>query len=172
MAKGLYGAYRAAGKAGGAYKASLYDIEAVGSEKESSQQAYEIESQRRESMFATIGAGVELAGQISADITRRAEISKDIESLGEAKYEKSLKDFTGPTQGPSQPWDKLSAEEKFKWTPTQTKKTGLFGLGDPLYEFEGEEFKQSELLNIAGIRKSETLLEKFDLGSSFYKDKE
>ena len=167
MAKGrsLYGAYRGVGKASGSYKSSLYKIEATGYDKEASASQFAMESEERDRMFATIGAGLELAGQVSTDITRRAEISKDIESLGESKYMEEYGED-------AKPWEKLSPEEKFKWTPTQTKKTGLFGLGDPLYEFEGEEFKQSELLNVAGIRKAETLQEKFDLGSSLWKKKE
>jgi hypothetical protein len=165
MAKGLYGAYRAAGKAGGTYKASLYDIESVGYEKEASASQFARESAERDRMFGTIGSSLELAGQVKEGITRRAEISKDIESLGEFKYTKEL----GGDE--AKPWKELSPEEKLEWTPTQ-KKTGLFGLGESLYEFEGEEYKQSDLLNIAGQRKAQTLMEKFDINSNLYKEKE
>ena len=158
--RGLYGAYKGVGKASGGYRSSLYDIETVGYAKESSATSFAAESAERDRMFGAIGASLELVGQVRSGIARKAEISKDIESLGEAKY---LEEYGEDAK----PWEEVSAEEKLKWTPTQ-KKTGLFGIGEPLYEFEGEEFKQSELLNVAGLRKADILSDKLGLSSNLY----
>tara|TARA_Y100000034_G_scaffold75624_1_gene90804 strand:- start:216 stop:725 length:510 start_codon:yes stop_codon:yes gene_type:complete len=165
--RGLYGAYKGVGETSGDYLSKRYDIETVGYAKEALAANYAIESAERDRMFGAIGRTLELAGKVRSGVERKAEISKDIESLGEAKYMQEHGEEID--WGESVPWKELSPEEKLEWTPTQ-KKTSFYDIGEPLYEFEGEEFKQSELLNIAGLRTSETLMAKFDLGSKFYKD--
>ena len=121
MAKSLYGAYTAAGKAGGAYKASLYDIEAVGYEKEHSQQMYEIGEQKRENVIGAITEGVSLASNIYGGIQARKEFGEAQTAVqtGMAKtaYEESVAGVEGATE-----WSKLGecqSEWMGKFTPSE-----------------------------------------------------
>ena len=76
----LYGAYRGAGKAGGAYASSLQDVMNIGSEKEHSKQMFDIEQEESSRKFAfgqqvlglasTIGSGMKAQKEASADITK------------------------------------------------------------------------------------------------------
>jgi len=187
MAKGLYGAYTAAGKAGGAYKASLYDIEAVGYEKEHSRQMYELGEQKRERVIGAVTEGISLASNIYGGVQAKKERAAEIEGLGKSKWDESRKDIEGPTR----PWEELSAKDRAEYTPQQTygetklwdllrgkadigegeTKWGeagerlnvLFGGAERRYDWEGMEWTGSELSAKAKLeRASERGLSKYE----------
>ena len=76
----LYGAYRGAGKAGGAYASSLQDVMNIGYEQEHSKQMFDIGQEESSSKFAagqqvlglasTIAGGMETQKEAAADITK------------------------------------------------------------------------------------------------------
>ena len=156
MAKSLYGAYRAAGRAGGAYRSSLQDIQNVGYEMEASTQMFEKESDRREELFTTLGEGTVLASNILERAKSSAELERGMENLGKEKYEKLDLD---------EPWEDLDIKEKAKYMPMQTygkgsiwEKAAVLGGGaEPLYEFEGKEYSKSKLQALIDIKEANTL---------------
>ena len=64
MANKLYSAYRGAGKASSSYKASLYDIENLGIEREASQSMYQFETAQRDKNLSLIQEGIGLASDL------------------------------------------------------------------------------------------------------------
>ena len=122
MAKGLYGAYAAAGKTGGAYRASLYDVQGVEYEKEHSRRMYEIEEAERQRITGAITEGISLASNIYGGVQAQKERAAEIEGLGESRYESSLKEDIswGEDIGDVKEWGDLSSAEKGEWSPQQT----------------------------------------------------
>ena len=93
MAK-LYGAYRAAGKAGGAYASSLQDIMNIGYEQEHSKQMFDIGQEESGRKFAFGQQALGLVSTIAGGVQEQAEAAEDIgkvfpkaeQTYGESKF--------------------------------------------------------------------------------------
>ena len=94
MAKGLYGAYRAAGKAGGAYASSLQDIMNVGYEQEHSKQMFDIGQEESDRKYAFGQQVLGLASTVFGGMREQKEAVEDIgkaypkaeQTYGESKF--------------------------------------------------------------------------------------
>ena len=86
----LSSAYKAAGKAAGAYKASLYDIEYIGHAREASAQMAGIKAQDRSRTVGMISEGIDLLGNVMRKGERREEerVAASEESCIGAKLQK------------------------------------------------------------------------------------
>tara|TARA_R100000750_G_C2297232_1_gene77343 strand:- start:24 stop:509 length:486 start_codon:yes stop_codon:yes gene_type:complete len=100
----LYKAYGKRGKAATQYKASLYDIEAVGYEKEASRSKYEFETEQRDRNLALISEGIGLASDIAGGVMAKKEFGKAQSTIQEGMAKKAYKGET--------PWAELGTEEK------------------------------------------------------------
>tara|TARA_R110002096_G_scaffold63228_3_gene155348 strand:- start:1767 stop:2453 length:687 start_codon:yes stop_codon:yes gene_type:complete len=100
MAKSkLSSAYKSAASSSGSYRASLYDIENIGYERNTSAQLAGIKAQDKNRMVGMISEGLDLAGNVIRKGQRRKEMGKAAESLGAISKDKSL-------------WGKLTGEEQ------------------------------------------------------------
>ena len=135
MAKSMYGAYRASGRAGGAYRASLQDIENVGYEKEHSAKMYEMDVQSRQETLGAITEGISLASNLYGGWKAKKEFGEaqtEVQTgMAKTAYGKS---DVGKAEGAT-PWAELGEEGKSEWmgkfTPTdkpQSWHEKLFGV--------------------------------------------
>tara|TARA_R110000787_G_scaffold125133_3_gene236262 strand:+ start:301 stop:1419 length:1119 start_codon:yes stop_codon:yes gene_type:complete len=184
MANKLYSAYRGAGKASSSYKASLYDIENLGIEREASQSMYQFETAQRDKTLALVQEGIGMASDLyggyksKKDATEaRGKVQEGMaeKAYGESESEKLKLDKTYK----SVDWDKLGTESKSselaKFEPEQVKqgffdkifgaeKSYTFGKGEGKNEFtsgqisatalSSGEDKLSELLGISSSSSS------------------
>ncbi len=124
MANGnkLYSAYRGAGKASSTYKASLYDIENLGIERESSQAMFQFEQQQRERTLSTIQMGIGLASDIYGGIQSKKKAKEDRSAIQKSMAEKG---YTPGEDGKS--FSDLSLKqqefEMAKYSPIEQKRT-------------------------------------------------
>jgi len=153
----LYKAYGKRGKAATQYKASLYDIEAVGYEKEASRSKYEFETEQRDRNLALISEGIGLASDIAGGVMAKKEFGKAQSTIQEGMAKKAYKGET--------PWAELGTEEKAvelaKFEPGDVKQDfseWVFG-AEKEYTFgESEEtFSKSQITAAAGIYGSDRL---------------
>jgi len=85
----LSSAYRARGKASSRYKASLYDVENLGFEREASKAMYDFETQQRDTTIALIQEGIGLASDVYGGFKSKAEAKADRASLQEGMAKKA-----------------------------------------------------------------------------------
>ena len=149
--KKLYSAYRGAGKAAASYKASLYDIENLGIEREGSRAMYEFESAQRDKNLALIQQGIGLASDIYGGYKAKKEAAADRSTIQEGMAKKA---YEGDIK-----WDELSDKarqlEISKFAPTEVQRS----LGEILtgserkYTFgEGkDEFTSSQITAAASL---------------------
>jgi hypothetical protein len=119
MANKLYSAYRGAGKASSSYKASLYDIENLGIEREASQSMYQFETEKRDKNLALIQEGIGLASDLYGGFKSKADATK---ARGKVQEGMAKKDY-------GEGWDTLSVDDKKSYMksyePTKVKQ-GFF----------------------------------------------
>ena len=164
MANKLYSAYRGAGKASSSYKASLYDIENLGIEREASQSMYQFETEKRDKNLALIQQGIGLASDLYGGFKSKADATK---ARGKVQEGMAKKDY-------GEGWDNLSDDAKKSYMksyePTKVKqgffdtifgaeKSYTFGKGEGKDEFTSGQIsaaalssgqdKLSELLGIS-----------------------
>ena len=153
----LYKAYGKRGKAATQYKASLYDVEALGYEKEASRSKYEFETEQRDRNLALISEGIGLASDIAGGIKAKKEFGKAQSTIQEGMAKKA---YEG-----EKPWAELGTEEKAvelaKFEPGDVKQDfseWVFG-AEKEYTFgESEEtFSKSQVTAAAGIYGSDRL---------------
>ena len=153
----LSSAYRARGRASSRYKASLYDIENLGIEREASGAMYEFATEQRDTTLALISEGIGLASDIAGGIKSKKEFGKAQTTIQEGMAKKA---YEGET-----PWGKLGIEEKAaelaKFEPGDVKQDfseWVFG-AEKEYTFgKGEEtFSKSQVTAAAGIYGSDRL---------------
>ena len=153
----LSSAYRARGRASSRYKASLYDIENLGIEREASGAMYQFETEQRDTTLALISEGIGLASDIAGGIKAKKEFGKAQTTIQEGMAKKA---YEGET-----PWGKLGIEEKAaelaKFEPGDVKQDfseWVFG-AEKEYTFgKGEEtFSKSQVTAAAGIYGSDRL---------------
>ena len=150
-------AYRKRGKAQTQYKASLYDIEALGYEKEASRSAYEFETEQRDRNLALVSEGIGLASDVAGGVMAKKEFKKAGAKVQEGMAKKAYKGETA--------WGELGTEAKAtelaKFEPKKVKQDfseWIFG-AEKEYTFgEGEEkFSKSQVTAAAGIYGSDRL---------------
>ena len=153
----LYKAYGKRGKAATQYKASLYDIEAVGYEKEASRSKYEFETEQRDRNLALISEGIGLASDIAGGVMAKKEFGKAQATIQEGMAKKA---YEG-----EKPWAELGTEEKAvelaKFDPGDVKQDfseWVFG-AEKEYTFgkSEETFSKSQVTAAAGIYGSDRL---------------
>ena len=141
----LSSAYRARGKASSRYKASLYDVENLGFEREASKAMYDFETEQRDTTIALIQEGIGLASDVYGGLKAKKEATAGRASVQEGMAKHAYKGET--------PWGKLGIDEKAaelsKFTPTPVKRSlgdWLTG-GERKYTFgKGEdEFTSSQI---------------------------
>ena len=153
----LSSAYRARGKASSRYKASLYDIENLGIEREASGAMYEFATEQRDTTLALISEGIGLASDIAGGIKSKKEFGKAQTTIQEGMAKKA---YEGET-----PWGKLGIEEKAaelaKFEPGDVKQDfseWVFG-AEKEYTFgkSEETFSKTQVTAAAGIYGSDRL---------------
>ena len=184
MARSMYGAYRAAGKAGGAYRASLQDIENVGYEKEHSAKMYEMDVQSREATLGAITEGISLASNLYGGWKSKQEFGESQTEVqtGMAKTAYGKSDV-GKAKG-AKKWSELDEEVQSEWmkkfTPTSKEQKWhekLFGVdkevrfGEMVKGKEGQDlskyYSKSDILAEGTLSSASMLSE--ETGSSKYK---
>ena len=155
----LYGAYRGAGKAGGAYASSLQDIMNIGYEQEHSKQMFDIGQAQSGRKFAfgqqafgllsTIGGGIEEQREATEDIGK-AYGDKAEQTYGESKFGDFFRSAEG-TEG-------RRGEGETRWGELGEKLNVLFGgkerewtLGEEVGGLDAGVHRQSNLLSRARI---------------------
>ena len=115
----LSSAYRARGKAASGYKASLYDVENLGFEREASKAMYDFETEQRDTTIALIQEGIGLASDVYGGLKAKKEATAGRASVQEGMAKEAYKGET--------PWGKLGIDEKAaelsKFTPTPVKRS-------------------------------------------------
>ena len=149
----LYGAYRGAGKAGGAYASSLQDIMNIGYEKEHSKQMFDIGQEESGRKFAAIQQGLGLVSTIAGGMETQKEAAADItkaipgveQTYGESKFGDFFRSAKG-TKG-------RRGEGETRLGELGEKISVLFGGKERKWEvphvlegIAGGEYKQSDLL--------------------------
>ena len=150
-------AYGKRGKAQTQYKASLYDIEALGYEKEASRSAYEFETTQRDTNLALISEGIGAISDVAGGVMAKKEFKKAGAKVQEGMAKKAYKGETA--------WGELGTEAKAKelakFEPKEEKQDfseWIFG-AEKEYTFgKGEEkFSKSQVTAAAGIYGSDRL---------------
>ena len=95
----LSSAYKTAGKAAGAYQASLYDVANIGYQREASSQMAGIKAQDRSRAVGMISEGIDLVGNVARRGQRRKEEGLAAKSIGATEQERTL-------------WEKLGGKER------------------------------------------------------------
>ena len=95
----LSSAYKTAGKAAGAYQASLYDVANIGYQREASAQMAGIKAQDRSRAVGMISEGIDLVGNVARRGQRREEERLAAKSIGATEQKRTL-------------WEKLGGKER------------------------------------------------------------
>jgi len=152
-------AYGKRGKAQTKYKASLYDIEALGYEKEASRAGYEFDTAKTDRNLALISEGIGLTSDVVGGAMSKKQLGKDKSTIQEGMAKKAYKGETA--------WGELGTEEKAtelaKFEPDTVKQDfseWVFG-AEKEYTFGGgkEKFSKSQVTAAAGIYGSDRLSE-------------
>jgi hypothetical protein len=179
MANGnkLYSAYRGAGKAAASYKASLYDVENLGIEREASQAMYQFETTQRDKTLALVQQGIGLASDIYGGYKAKKEATADRATIqegmakkayGESEAEKLKKDKTYKSIG----WDKLEDKSSYmsEFAPVESKRSlgEILTGGERKYTFGegGDEFTSSQITAASSLYGDEKLSELLGMSTS------
>ena len=168
MAKGnkLYSAYRGAGKASASYKASLYDIENLGIEREASQSMYQFETAQRDKTLALVQQGIGLASDLYGGHMAKKEATADRATMQKGMAKKA---YEGDVA-----WDKLTdtarASEIEKFAPKPSERgfvDKLFGV-EKSYTFGegGDEFTSSQITAASSLYGDDKLSELLGINKS------
>ena len=95
----LSSAYKTAGKAAGAYQASLYDVANIGYQREASAQLAGIKAQDMSRTVGMISEGIDLVGNVARRGQSRKEEGLAAKSIGATEQERTL-------------WEKLGGKER------------------------------------------------------------
>jgi len=157
----LYGAYRGAGKAGGAYASSLQDVMNVGHQKEASRQSYEIQQEESDRIFGAVQKGISLFSQAMGMKAGQEEAAGQI---SEATGGKAVQ-----TVGETKIWDILRGKAEYgkgetAWGEAAERIGTLFGdkqrewtLEEEVGGIEAGTYTQSDLLTRAKVIKYEKM---------------
>ena len=174
MANGnkLYSAYRGAGKSAAKYKASLYDVESLGIEREASQSMYQFREHQRDKTLALVQQGLGLISDYAGGKAAKAEAATDRTAIQEGMAKRA---YEGDVK-----WDELSADvkalEMSKFAPKEVKRSlgdwlsgaeRKYTFGEDTSEFKSSQitaasalYGENELSELLGITTSSTAIEK------------
>jgi len=173
----LYSAYRGAGKASASYKASLYDVENLGIEREASQSMYQFETEQRDTTLALVQQGIGLASDLYGGYKSKKEATADRATIqegmakkayGESEAEKLKKDETYKSIG----WDKLEDKSSYmsEFAPVESKRSlGEMLTGDERkYAFGegGDEITSSQITAASSMYGDEKLSDLLGISTS------
>ena len=119
----LSSAYKTAGKAAGAYQASLYDVANIGYQREASSQMAGIKAQDRSRAVGMISEGIDLVGNVARRGERRREERSAAESLGATEQKRTL-------------WEKLGGKERMYEKVGEGGETGTVSGSDIMAEYK------------------------------------
>ena len=166
MANGnkLYSAYKGAGKASSAYKASLYDVESLGIEREASQAMYQFETTKRDKNLALIQQGLSLASDLYGGYKAKEQAKTDRASLQESMAKES---YEGEVNW-SELTDTARQSQIDKFSPTESKRTlGEILMGEQRsYTFGegGKEFTSAQITAGASLLQESDLADLIGVG--------
>ena len=166
MANGnkLYSAYKGAGKASSAYKASLYDVESLGIEREASQAMYQFETTKRDKNLALIQQGLSLASDLYGGYKAKEQAKTDRASLQESMAKES---YEGEVSW-SDLTDTARQSQIDKFSPTESKRTlGEILMGEQRsYTFGegGKEFTSAQITAGASLLQESDLADLIGVG--------
>ena len=164
MANGnkLYSAYRGAGKASSTYRASLYDIENLGIERESSQAMFEFEQQQRDKTLSLIQEGIGLVSDVAGGMQSKKQAKTDRLAIQKAMAEKG---YTPGSDGKTflQLTKKQQDLQMVKYSPIEQKRTlgEIITGGQKSFKFgkDGKIFTSAEITAGASTLTSDKLSE-------------
>ena len=166
MANGnkLYSAYMGAGKASSAYKASLYDVESLGIEREASQAMYQFETTKRDKNLALIQQGLSLASDLYGGYKAKEQAKTDRASLQESMAKES---YEGEVSW-SDLTDTARQSQIDKFSPIESKRTlGEILMGEERsYTFGegGKEFTSAQITAGASLLQESDLADLIGVG--------
>tara|TARA_R110000851_G_scaffold17652_3_gene55817 strand:+ start:760 stop:1926 length:1167 start_codon:yes stop_codon:yes gene_type:complete len=166
MANGnkLYSAYKGAGKASSAYKASLYDVESLGIEREASQAMYQFETTKRDKNLALIQQGLSLASDLYGGYKAKEQAKTDRASLQESMAKES---YEGEVSW-SDLTDTARQSQIDKFSPIESKRTlGEILMGEQRsYTFGegGKEFTSAQITAGASLLQESDLADLIGVG--------
>jgi hypothetical protein len=166
MANGnkLYSAYKGAGKASSAYKASLYDVESLGIEREASQAMYQFETTKRDKNLALIQQGLSLASDLYGGYKAKEQAKTDRASLQESMAKES---YEGEVNW-SELTDTARQSQIDKFSPIESKRTlGEILMGEQRsYTFGegGKEFTSAQITAGASLLQESDLADLIGVG--------
>jgi len=167
MANGnkLYSAYMGAGKASSAYKASLYDVESLGIEREASQAMYQFETTQRDKNLALIQQGLSLASDLYGGYKAKEQAKTDRTSLQESMAKES---YEGEVSW-SDLTDTARQSQIDKFSPIESKRTlGEILMGEERsYKFGegGKEFTSAQITAGASLLQESDLADLIGVGT-------
>ena len=167
MANGnkLYSAYMGAGKASSAYKASLYDVESLGIEREASQAMYQFETTKRDKNLALIQQGLSLASDLYGGYKAKEQAKTDRASLQESMAKES---YEGEVSW-SDLTDTARQSQIDKFSPIESKRTlGEILMGEERsYTFGegGKEFTSAQITAGASLLQESDLADLIGVGT-------
>ena len=167
MANGnkLYSAYMGAGKASSAYKASLYDVESLGIEREASQAMYQFETTKRDKNLALIQQGLSLASDLYGGYKAKEQAKTDRASLQESMAKES---YEGEVNW-SELTDTARQSQIDKFSPIESKRTlGEILMGEERsYKFGegGKEFTSAQITAGASLLQESDLADLIGVGT-------
>ena len=167
MANGnkLYSAYMGAGKASSAYKASLYDVESLGIEREASQAMYQFETTQRDKNLALIQQGLSLASDLYGGYKAKEQAKTDRASLQESMAKES---YEGEVSW-SDLTDTARQSQIDKFSPIESKRTlGEILMGEERsYKFGegGKEFTSAQITAGASLLQESDLADLIGVGT-------
>ena len=167
MANGnkLYSAYMGAGKASSAYKASLYDVESLGIEREASQAMYQFETTQRDKNLALIQQGISLASDLYGGYKAKEQAKTDRASLQESMAKES---YEGEVSW-SDLTDTARQSQIDKFSPIESKRTlGEILMGEERsYTFGegGKEFTSAQITAGASLLQESDLADLIGVGT-------
>jgi hypothetical protein len=167
MANGnkLYSAYMGAGKASSAYKASLYDVESLGIEREASQAMYQFETTQRDKNLALIQQSISLASDLYGGYKAKEQAKTDRTSLQESMAKES---YEGEVSW-SDLTDTARQSQIDKFSPIESKRTlGEILMGEERsYKFGegGKEFTSAQITAGASLLQESDLADLIGVGT-------
>jgi hypothetical protein len=119
----LSSAYKAAGKAAGAYQASLYDVANIGYARQASAEMAGIKAQDRSRTVGMISEGIDLVGNVARRGERRKEERLAAKSIGATEQKRTL-------------WEKLGGKERMYEREGEGGETGVVSGSDVMAHYK------------------------------------
>lgn len=176
----LYSAYKSADAAGGAYASSLQQMMGIAEEKKISRQSYMEEQEASDRTYGTILQGLGLVSTIAGGIQERKTAKADIarHTGGQAEQtvgETSIIDLINPFkrgEGGKIEWEGFGkapglGKGETAWGEVGERLGVMFGGREAMWEWEGKEYKESDLLAGASLSDVESIADvpKIEKGS-------